>query len=140
MERSATQQWRGLTHGGMVTRDEILEQLGILEERLRKNIAAHCADRDAKLSILSKDCDELPPVDDIYISLAEAARVLGISRPTAKRWFQQHPIPHVKINRQTRIRLSALRRWREEIEQRTRTPNEKINSRPATICDPSVRP
>ena len=101
---------------GPAASEEIVGQLAVLEARLRNNLAWRYADHEARLGKLPKDCQGLPPINDICVTLTEAARILGVSKPTVKRWFSKHPITHMVIGGRTRISLSALHRWRTERE------------------------
>ena len=98
------------------TEDEVVTHLAVLEAKLRKNMADRYADHESRLGKLPRDCQGLPPLNDICVTLTEAARILGVSKPTVKRWFSKHPIPRMTIGGRTRISLSALHRWRAERE------------------------
>ena len=57
-----------------------------------------------------------------FMTLAEAAAVLQISKRTFLRMIQQGKAPAFKVGGQWRIRESQLRRWVEDKENRVSEP------------------
>ena len=51
-----------------------------------------------------------------FMTLAEAAAVLQISRRTILRMIQKKAVPALKVGGQWRIRESQLKRWAEQRE------------------------
>ena len=51
-----------------------------------------------------------------FMTLAEAAAVLQISKRTILRMIQKGQVPALKVGGQWRIRESQLRRWAEDLE------------------------
>lgn len=54
---------------------------------------------------------EIPP---LFISVPDAARLLGISEATCWRLVRDNKIPSAKINRSRRVSLQALRDYHDE--------------------------
>lgn len=51
-----------------------------------------------------------------FMTLAEAAAVLQISKRTVLRMIQKGGVPALKVGGQWRIRESQLKRWAEDLE------------------------
>ena len=51
-----------------------------------------------------------------FMTLAEAAAVLQISKRTILRMIRKGQVPALKVGGQWRIRESQLRRWAEDLE------------------------
>ncbi|MBE3597756.1 MAG: helix-turn-helix domain-containing protein [Limnochordaceae bacterium] len=62
---------------------------------------------------MAVNLDEIATID-----AKEAARVLGINRVRLYRLIREGAIPAIRIGRSVRFRVSALRAWMDEQEQR----------------------
>ena len=59
-----------------------------------------------------------PFMDDEFLSVADVARILKISRSTVQRWCHAGKLPAAKIGKAYRIRRGDLDRWYEEKRER----------------------
>lgn len=50
-------------------------------------------------------------IEPLAVSAAEAARLLGISRPTIYRYIHQEGFPAFRLGSRTLISVEGLRRW-----------------------------
>ena len=57
-----------------------------------------------------------------FLTLAEAAAILQISKRTILRMVQKKDVPALKVGGQWRLRESQLRRWVEDKENRVSEP------------------
>lgn len=50
-------------------------------------------------------------MDPITVTVPEAARLLGVSKPTVYSMIRGEGLPHIKLNRRTVIPVDKLRKW-----------------------------
>ena len=50
----------------------------------------------------------------IAVSVEEAAKLLGVSKPTVYSMIRGEGLPHIKLNRRTVIPVDRLREWVNE--------------------------
>lgn len=53
-------------------------------------------------------------MDPITVSVTEAAKLLGVSRPTVYNMIRGAGLPHISLNRRTLIPVDRLREWVNE--------------------------
>ncbi len=53
-------------------------------------------------------------LEPFAVSVSEAARLLGLSRPTVYQLMQQEHLPHFKVGTRTLIPVADLRVWVSE--------------------------
>ncbi len=53
-------------------------------------------------------------MEPITVPVEEAARLLGISKPTVYSMIRGEGLPHIKLNRRTVIPVDKLREWVNE--------------------------
>lgn len=58
-----------------------------------------------------------PIIEPLAVSAAEAARLLGVSRPTIYQYIHQEGFPAFKLGNRTLISVDGLRLW---VEKRAR--------------------
>jgi excisionase family DNA binding protein len=64
---------------------------------------------------MARETHEPPEV----LSFAEAAKFLGISERTLRRWVAEKVVPHAKVGGLIRLRRIALQEWLEAAERQT---------------------
>lgn len=57
---------------------------------------------------------DVEKVEPLAVSAAEAARLLGVSRPTIYQYIGQTGFPSFKLGNRTLISVDGLRKWVEE--------------------------
>lgn len=50
-------------------------------------------------------------MEHITVSVTEAAKLLGVSKPTVYKLMEGQGLPHIKLNRRTVIPVDRLREW-----------------------------
>jgi excisionase family DNA binding protein len=55
------------------------------------------------------------PIFEPLISAAEAAQLLGVHPVTILRWARKGRVPHLRLGRKVKFRVSALNSWSSTI-------------------------
>lgn len=65
------------------------------------------------------------PKQPASISQEEAARRIGVSTRTVRRWIQRGEIPTIQFNRTKRVRADLLEAWLDERTDWGKAPGEE---------------